>query len=282
MLRFTPSSSLEAGPSFDADGVIHGVRADQALKHQAGWIWVEAEGHTEGLRFYGELAGDGNSEPLVFLEGDCITSGNRFNANVVVAERYLGLSPRLMQAEAEQFAAALGRPFINLARPGVFGSSGDHGQRRREYEVKLIDEALTKLKEAFGWLRLNLAGQSGGGHLVAALLPRRTDINLAVIASGNVAVAMRNKEMGRALDATGYADFVDPLDTVAAVAKHPPGYLMVLTDPKDMVVSEAVQTAYVTALRQVGVAVEQRFVPALDPRHHSLRLPAILAASSQY
>ncbi len=52
---------------------------------------------------------------------------------------YPQLSPAMMQAEAEQYAAAAGRTFINLARPGVYGSSGDHMQRRREREVRLID-----------------------------------------------------------------------------------------------------------------------------------------------
>lgn len=279
MLEFTPSAELTDTP-FDAKAVICGVPLDPAWRDQAGRVWVEAHDQAESLRFYGALAGDRDAEPLIYLEGDCISRGNRFNGDVVVGERYLRLTPRLMQAEAEQFAAALQRPFVNLARPGVFGSSGDHGQRRREYEVQLIDAALNRLKEAFGWRRLNLAGQSGGGHLVAALIARRTDVGLAVIASGNVAVEKRNQEMKRDLDATGYADFIDPLDTVAAVAESPPGHILVLTDPGDTVVSAAVQDAYVAALRQAGAAVEQRFVPSLDPRHHDLRLPAILAAAS--
>jgi dienelactone hydrolase len=280
MLDFTPSSELTDTP-FDAGDVIRGVPVDPAWRDQAGRVRVEIQSRAESLRFYGALAGGSDAEPIIYLEGDAISRGNRFNGDVVVGDRYLRLSPRLMQAEAEQFAAALQRPFVNLARPGVFGSSGDHGQRRREYEVQLIDAALDRLKDAFGWRRLNLAGQSGGGHLVAALIARRTDVGLAVIVSGNVAVAKRNLEMKRDVDATGYADFVDPLDTVAAVAQSPPGHILMLTDPGDTVVSAAVQDAYAAALRQAGVAVEQLFVPSLDPRHHDLRLPAILAAASR-
>ena len=185
-----------------------------------------------------------------------------------------------MQAEAEQFAVSLARPFVNLARPGVFGSSGKHFERRREREVALIDAALDQLREALGWSRIDLAGQSGGGHLVAALMARRRDIDRAVIASGNVAVRRRNQLRGTAADATGYADFVDPIDLVAAVAQHPPRQVIVLTDPQDAVVPAECQAAYVRALRGAGVAVEQRFVAALDPRRHGLRLAALLAAAS--
>jgi poly(3-hydroxybutyrate) depolymerase len=123
----------------------------------------------------------------------------------------LGLSPIVVQAEAMQFAELFQRPFINMARPGVYGSSGDHQQRRREREVALIDAALDQLKTTFGWDCIDIAGQSGGGYLVATLIARRSDIRRAVIASGGVAIRMRNQEFVREIDATGYSDFIDPL-----------------------------------------------------------------------
>jgi dienelactone hydrolase len=185
-----------------------------------------------------------------------------------------------MQAEAEQFAIAIGRTFVNLARPGTYGSSGNHHERRREREVALVDDALDRLKDAFGWQRIDLAGLSGGGHLVAALMGRRGDIGRAVIASGNVAVRMRNQERGMRADSTGYSDFVDPIDLVSDVAQHPPGKVIVLTDPRDKIVPAAGQAAYVRALRDVGVAVEHRFLPATDAHHHILRQAAILAVAT--
>ena len=185
-----------------------------------------------------------------------------------------------MQVEAEQIAVALGRPFINLARPGVFGSSGNHGERRREREVVLIDAALDRLKNEFGWTRLDIAGQSGGGHLVAALIARRSDIRHAVIASGNVAVQRRNQARGMDADVTGYTDFVDPINLVSEVARHPPDKIVVLTDPTDAIVAAEHQSEYVQRRREAGVSVEQRIIPAFDINHHILRYPAIFAAAS--
>jgi hypothetical protein len=89
--------------------------------------------------------------------------------------------------------------------------------------------ALTRLKAHFGWRRLNLVGQSGGGHLVAALIARRADIGCAVISSGNTAVAQRNRENGWTADVTRHTDFIDPIDHVAEVARHPPEQIIVLT-----------------------------------------------------
>jgi pimeloyl-ACP methyl ester carboxylesterase len=280
MLRFALSTALTAEPPFSADDVMRGVSPDPARRGDAGHVWVEPEGTADCLRFYGTSPDAGSDNPLIFLSGDVIERGNHFENNIVISEHYRTLSPYLLQAEAESYAVALGRQFVMLARPGVHGSSGDHRQRRREREVALVDRALDRLKEAFGWSRLDIVGHSGGGHLVGMLMARRGDINHAVIASGNVAVRQRIQERGQQVDSTGYADSVDPIDVVSDVAQNPPLRIVVLTDPLDQVVSATVQTAYVDALRRVGVAVEQRYLTATDPRHHFLRFPALLAASA--
>jgi hypothetical protein len=99
-----------------------------------------------------------------------------------------------------------------------------------------------------------------------------------VISSGNTAVAQRNRENGWTADITGHTDFLDPIDHVAEVARHPPEKIIVLTDRHDQRVSASVQTAYVEALRRAGVAVDHRFLPATGKLRHDLQLPGILAA----
>lgn len=181
---------------------------------------------------------------------------------------------------ARSWSRAIGRTVRILARPGVHGSSGDHQQRRRPREVALVDAALSALKAAFGWGTIDLCGLSGGGHLVASLIARRTDIGCAVIASGNVSVRQRNRERGWEADVTGYADFVDPIDLASEVARHLPRTVIALTDPDDTVVSAACQAAYVAALRDAGVTVDHRFVSALYSGHHNLIEAALLASTA--
>ena len=235
-------------------------------------LW--GDGTPEDVRFYGK-EGDAKVAPLVYLSSDCM---QKVDGVWSVFKSYGEQSPLTVQEWAEQISVSLGRTFLALARPGIFGSSGDHRERRRPREVAIVGAALDALKAAFGWTAIDLAGLSGGGHLVAALIADRSDIGCAVIASGNVSIRQRNAEMNWKTDITGFSDFVDPIDLVERVAKSPPRRLIVLTDPDDRIVPAASQSAYVAALRKAGVAVDHRLVRALEPTRHVLREAALLAA----
>lgn len=268
-------------PSFLPTDVLNGTVATPGACPDTGRIWVEIDGRGECLRFHGAMPAGSRQSPVIFLDGDVVQQGGRTVTGETiwsVPSYYTQLSPSIMQSEAEQYAAVTQRGVINLARPGIYGSSGNHLERRRKREVDLVDAALDQLKRRFGWSMISLAGQSGGGHLVAAVLALRTDVDCAVIASGNVAVRQRLREWGLTADVTGFTDFVDPIDRVHDVARHPPRSVIILTDPMDTVVSASSQGAYLAALRDAGVHVEQRHVTARDAAHHLLRIPAILAA----
>jgi dienelactone hydrolase len=260
---------------FSNDDAVNGVGAPGDCSDGPGCIRVEVDGQTDLLAFYGVAPDGAHSDPVIFLRGDAI----ELNDGVLAANAFYRMtSPHDVQALCEQYTAIFGRPFVHLARPGILGSSGRHTDRRRPREVALVDAALSRLKQRFGWRHLNIVGQSGGGHLVAALIARRDDIDCAVIASGNTAVAQRNREYGWPADITGHADFLDPIDHVGDVARHPPRKVIVLTDPQDARVSASVQTAYVDALRGVGVEVDHRFLPAAGKLRHDLQTAGVLAA----
>ena len=198
--------------TFSGDDVVKGVVADPSHGDGPGRVSVEVEGLRDVLAFYGTGPEGSRADPVIFLRGDAVELRD---TGLAANPFYLATSAHDVQALAEQFALSFGRPYLHLARPGILGSSGNHLDRRRPREVALVDAALSRLKQHFGWARLNLVGQSGGGHLVAALMARRTDIDCAVIASGNTAVAQRNRENGWSADITGHSDFLDPIDHVA-------------------------------------------------------------------
>ena len=260
---------------FSEHDVLNGLEAPETATDGPGRVRVVVDGTADMLRFYGGAPEGCTKEPVIFLRGDVL----RMNNDILeVFPAYKRLGPHEQLVWTHETAVAFGRPFLHLARPGICGSSGDHRDRRCEREVALVGRALDKLKEAFGWRRINLVGQSGGGHLVGALLARRRDIDCAVITSGNVAVRLRNELAGWQQDITGHSDFVDPIDHVALVARHPPRKIIVLTDNRDRVVRCEVQCAYVDALRVAGVEVDHRFVEALDDNHHSLWFAGVVAA----
>jgi predicted esterase len=268
-------SELAAEPLFSVEDVLKGVDASATAADGSGRVRIDLGGKTDILRFYGGAPEGCATDPVIFLRGDVL----RLTPDgLAVIDGYAKFGPHQQQLWAQEIAIAYGRPFLHLARPGICGSSGDHRDRRCEREVALIDRALDRLKEAFGWNRLTLAGHSGGGHLVGAIMARRSDIDCAVISSGNVAVRLRNQLAGWERDITGHADFVDPIDHVDDVARHPPRKIIVLTDRRDRAVRGEVQGAYVEALRAAGVEVEQRFLEALDDNHHQLWFAALVAA----
>ena len=276
MITFPTVATWSTLPLFSSDLVLQGSVPDPKLKGEPGHIWIEVNGQQDCLCFYGMVC-QSEGPPLIYLEGD---SSRRVGDGWAVFDGYASQSPAKLQLFAEQIATATQRTFINLARPGAYGSSGNHQHRRRPREVALIDAGISALKEAFGWQQIDLAGFSGGGHLVACLLARRSDIGRAVIASGNVAVRMRNNEQLRLSDVTGFNDFVDPIDLVDEVARHRPQQIIVLTDSMDRVVSATCQQAYVEALRRSGLDVDHRQLHALDENHHVLANAALFSALS--
>lgn len=275
ILGVAHAAAADVDKPFQALDVLAGVRPDEITCAPPDYVQVTVHDRADCIRAYVGGAAFA-ATPIVLLEGDAVSTGDR--GGIEVWRGYERLTPATMQREVEQYAAATARPFVNLARPGTYGSSGEHLQRRREREVALVDAALDALKRRHGWTVLDLVGQSGGGHLVAALLARRADIGCAVVASGVTAVRRRYEAAGRTSDMTGYTDPVDPIDHVRDAARHPPKRVIVLTDPQDRTVAADLQGAYVEALREAGVSVEQRFVSAADRAHHNLRRPAIAAA----
>lgn len=139
--------------------------------------------------------------------------------------------------------------------------------------MALVDAAISRLAEWFGRNRIDLAGFSGGRQLIATLLVRRTDVDRAVIASGNGVVRHRLRQRGLEVDVTGLTDFVDPLALVADVAGHPPRRLTV---PQDETLSTISQAAWVEALRAASVGVDHQLASAPDPKHQIFPLAAIL------
>ena len=254
-------------PPFSAEDVLAGFEPPAASATLPGRVVVNSSGQYAVLRFYGYERSKTDRTPVIFLAGDVV---EHRSGSVAVNRHYTAISPRILQAEASDICAKYQRTFIHLARPGIYGSSGHHLQRRRQLEVDLIDGAITRLSKFFAWKRIDLAGLSGGGHIVACLLARRTDVRRAVIASGNLAVRQRFEELGLTADVTGFSDFVDPIDLVDQVAKHRPEEVVLVTDPYDCVIPSRLQIAYAEQLRAAGCEVNQKFVMSKEQTHHIL------------
>ncbi|MGL5137336.1 MAG: hypothetical protein ACRC7G_06165, partial [Beijerinckiaceae bacterium] len=203
-------------PSTKPFGVIApaaGVRlSEDECARYARSVWVVVDGEGECARYWLSEAGGPGDLPILYMGGDQVVSGPGNMPGPADDDRTL--SPAQLQISADNWSKRYGGTYLMLARPGTFGSSGKHGDRRLIREVRIVDAALNALREKHGFLGFHLVGQSGGGHLVASLLPRRQDIGCAVVASGAVSVRTRIRDMGRTVDITGHKNPYDPIDDV--------------------------------------------------------------------
>jgi len=185
---------------------------------------------------------------------------------------YERITVERLQGFAKREFETHGVPYVRLSRPGAFGSSGFHKQRRREREAAIVDAALDLIRARHGIERFAVVGQSGGGHVVARLLTLRDDIRCAVIASGVVSVRQRAGLHGWKTDITGYRDNVDPVEEVDAIVADPDRRIFVLGDPRDSNTPFVTQTAYFDAVKAAGHDVTLLTAVGGGKAHHSLAL----------
>jgi hypothetical protein len=232
-------------------------------------VWVVADGKGDCIRFFAaNLRPQANAKVLVFFHGDVLV-GRR------VVSGYDRESPAKLVRDVTAWSAqAGGLPALFIARPGAYGSSGDHSQRRRPREARLMTAALDAIKARYGVGQYFLAGQSGGGTIVAAMLNMRSDVECAVMASGNVAVWKRMQLLTPGAkvdkDATGYSDPYDPVDHVSQIRRSPPPRIFVLADREDRTVPFESQNHYVQQLVNTGFSPSLVTLNAQGSAHHGL------------
>jgi pimeloyl-ACP methyl ester carboxylesterase len=207
----------KATPEFSELAVKSGVaatRTDCEAVREAVWVETKAQGG-ECLRYWKGGFGTGPAKrAIVYFHGD-VWLGTE------ASPTYLKFTEQTLQADAREWAAKLGAPYIYLARPGTHGSSGDHMQRRRQPESEAISLALDQLKKRYEISEWVAVGFSGGGHVTASLFASRDDVVCAVATSSVSSPRARWILLGRDIDATGYADSYEPLEFIRKANHHP-------------------------------------------------------------
>ncbi len=231
-------------------------------------VWVSIDRQGECIRYYYSAAGGSGAEPVVFFSSDAVSTNGR--REVRPQAWYLKASPTQLQSGSAKWSRDLRLPYVLIGRPGTYGSSGHHAERRTQREIALVSAALDAIKARHDFQRLHLAGYAEGGHMAAALLARRADLGCVVLASALVAVRDHFAEFGLATDVTGRTDSIDPLALVGQVEKRPGLRIIVVTDPDDAVISARSQSRYVRALEANGLPVQQILAAARDPQAHEL------------
>lgn len=252
---------------FSEAAIVRGVQATPAQCAAAtNSVWADAkEAGAECLKYWKSgFTGTPVKKALVFFHGDIFVGTGK------TGKSYLESSNEILQRNADAWSKQLGLPYIFVGRPGTHGSSGDHMQRRRIAESKIISAALDALKARYGVQEWVVTGQSGGGHVTSSLLTMRTDIVCAVPTSAPSSPRIRWELMGRTRDTTNYDDSYEPHRFMAKDKTHPELRVFVLGNPQDRNVFWASQTVMADALRQAGVAVQVLQGEGSGPDAHGL------------
>jgi pimeloyl-ACP methyl ester carboxylesterase len=270
-----PLGVVVGSQPFSEGQLLSGTSASsETCSRATGAFWVVDDGRGDCIRTYQSgFANGSNPRVIVFFHGDLV-AGVRGKTPVTLVDRsYPQSTPDQMQAGNDSFAKAAALPFVQVARPGAFGSSGDHLLRRRPREVRLVNAALDALKAVHAVQTFYIAGQSGGGHNAAALLALRRDIACAVIASAPASTRVYDMARGFTVPP---GQFFDPAEHVGNIASSSPPRIFILADPRDTVVSFSSQRDYFERLTQVGLPTRLLISKAKPPLHHELSTKALL------
>src|SRR5262245_2399198 len=273
----TTASKFETEP-FSGAELLRGKRITQAeCAALPGAVWAAVDQQGECIRYYHSTAGGSGSEVVVFFSTEVASTNAR--GEVKPYDFYVKQSPAALQERIAGSSRTLRMPYLYLARPGSYGSSGEYAKRRTPREIDLVSAALDAIKSRHGYTRLHLAGSSEGGHAAAALLARRTDLGCVVLASSLLSVRSGLAESGWDKDVTGNKHPVDPVALVDQVVKRPGLRIIVVTDPDDIVISARSQTACVRRARAAGLPVQRIFAAATDAGAHGRWRAGLLLAA---
>jgi hypothetical protein len=188
-------ATMSAPPPYStmsAAGLRTGVVVSEAeCARDASAVWVvapHADGVVEGacIRYYAAGLAATSKAAIVFLHGNRLARSFDKEGRLIRVDAgasYGTPSTAAMQAAAGIQAKALGHPFIILARPGYYGSSGVANEQYRRREILLVNAALDAIKQRHGIARFGVSSQSGGGPALGGILALRDDVPCAAFSS---------------------------------------------------------------------------------------------------
>jgi len=262
-------TALKNGNTFTYDGVESGsIMTQDYCQFPETSVWVTVDRQGECIRYFHAGLKDNNPVVHVWFHGDRLrTVGKLTDRNVKVIS-YNDNSPEQLQQSVNLEYNESKIPFIRLSRPGTYGSSGEHKNRRLPKEIQIINAALNEIKSQYQIGAFILSGQSGGGHVVGSLLSLRNDIACAVITSGLVSIRKRNIIKEWRTDATGYTGYYDPVEHVDQIIQNNNRPIFIVGDPNDGNVPFSTQEYFYNELIKYG---HQAWLIKSDaPDNHSL------------
>ena len=261
------------GNSFKHDAVTYGSTTDKAsceARNQT--VWVEVGDTKECIKYYASGLKENNPVSIVHFPGDIATVYYTQVRVTNISSNYLkNFNQSRMNRVAVANAKRMKLPFFFVGRPGSFGSSGHHGLRLREINLRLMGAALDALKKKYNIKQFALSGQSGGGRVVAAMINWRDDVSCAVLASSSAAKMDQIRANNPGWNVEMYQQYIyDPSFHIDEMPKDPNRHIYVIADKDDEIVKNWAQNSYYNKLLDAGHQAEFINLKATGNRSHGL------------
>lgn len=270
-------ASVEHTAQFAAEG-----SSKQLCESVADRVFVHHDLGSACIAYFATSSKTQVGPAVVYFEGD-VPAAEALKPNF--AKNYLAT----MRTAFKTLAERSGVRFVFIARPGLFGSSGNHAARRSAGEMMTMNAALDAVKARLKLGDVVLAGQSGGSTVAAALLTLgRRDVACTVLGSGLLSVveiehAHRVREHLPAIRPAVLQvllfDPTDRLDWIEPIKSH---RIFVLGDPSDTRTPFAQQRRFAERVQALGhhaTAIEVKGQGELmhSVAHHTLPAAALCA-----
>lgn len=280
------SPALEAAIRFKRSGeetlggadALAGVQA--ACEIGGHHVWVDVESRGECIAFYPAPGLEGASHAVFYFEGDIPPDYRRDPAK-------LGAHLSSMRRALEKLTATYRIPYVFVARPGTFGSTGSHADRRKNREPLVMRDAVDAIRRRYGLRFVSLAGQSGGATIAGALLTLGlADVRCVAPASGGFDLhAMLDWHAQRQGIVGGHrehpaslAGSFNVMDGISAIAQDRERRIFVIGDAADKVTPFAQQRRFAERLKHQGHHAELVEATGNGPERHGLSLTSLKIA----
>lgn len=249
-------------------------RSKELCERVSNRVHVTFRGGSECIAYYTTTGNPAPGPAVLFFDGDVAPN------DLAAATARIPANMKVIQTWADQARVR----FVYVGRPGVMGSSGNHGERRRPKEMLAMNAAVDAIKARIGVREVVLAGQSGGSTVAAALLTLgRTDVSCAVLGSGSFSVVDSEFDLNQRLGNRGVTRdhlsglLFDPTRQLNSIPVNANRRVLVIGDRTDVQTTYDQQLGFVSSLRRLGHKAQAFPVMAIGAQMHGtahLTLPA--------